>query len=83
MSTANAAQVERENVRRARESGRTSVVIIGAGINGISTFRDLAMQGVDVLLVERADFASGATAASSQMIHGGIRYVEIGEFRLV
>ncbi|GAB3631438.1 glycerol-3-phosphate dehydrogenase/oxidase [Microbacterium shaanxiense] len=83
MSTANAAHVERENVRRARESGRTSVVIIGAGINGISTFRDLAMQGVDVLLVERADFASGATAASSHMIHGGIRYLENGEFRLV
>ncbi len=74
---------ERDNVRAARESGRTSVVIIGAGINGISTFRDLALQGVDVLLVERDDFASGATAASSHMIHGGIRYLENGEFRLV
>lgn len=74
---------ERDEVRAARESGRTSVVIIGAGINGISTFRDLAMQGVDVLLVERDDFASGATAASSHMIHGGIRYLENGEFRLV
>lgn len=74
---------EREEVTTARESGRTSVVIIGAGINGISTFRDLAMQGVDVLLVEREDFASGATAASSHMIHGGIRYLENGEFRLV
>ncbi|WP_406250017.1 FAD-dependent oxidoreductase [Microbacterium sp. M] len=74
---------ERDEVGAARESGRTSVVIIGAGINGISTFRDLAMQGVDVLLVERDDFASGATAASSHMIHGGIRYLENGEFRLV
>lgn len=83
MSTANTAPVERESVRFARESGRTGVVIIGAGINGISTFRDLAMQGVDVLLVDRDDFASGATAASSHMIHGGIRYLENGEFRLV
>lgn len=83
MSTANTALVERESVRLARESGRTGVVIIGAGINGISTFRDLAMQGVDVLLVDRDDFASGATAASSHMIHGGIRYLENGEFRLV
>lgn len=83
MSTANTALVERERVRLARESGRTGVVIIGAGINGISTFRDLAMQGIDVLLVDREDFASGATAASSHMIHGGIRYLENGEFRLV
>ncbi|WP_206476543.1 glycerol-3-phosphate dehydrogenase/oxidase [Microbacterium sp. KRD172] len=83
MSTANTTPVERESVRFARESGRTGVVIIGAGINGISTFRDLAMQGIDVLLVDREDFASGATAASSHMIHGGIRYLENGEFRLV
>ncbi|MDQ0645373.1 glycerol-3-phosphate dehydrogenase/oxidase [Microbacterium murale] len=83
MSTASTAPTERPSVRAARERGRTSVVIIGAGINGISTFRDLAMQGVDVLLVERGDFASGATAASSHMIHGGIRYLENGEFRLV
>ena len=74
---------EREDVTAARTSGRTTVAVIGAGINGISTFRDLAMQGVDVLLVERNDFASGATAASSHMIHGGIRYLENGEFRLV
>ncbi|CAN7318905.1 glycerol-3-phosphate dehydrogenase/oxidase [Microbacterium foliorum] len=74
---------ERAEVRAVRESGRTSVLVIGAGINGISTFRDLALQGVDVLLVERGDFASGASAASSHMIHGGIRYLENGEFRLV
>lgn len=81
--TAASTPIERESVRAARESGRTSVIVIGAGINGISTFRDLAMQGVDVLLVEREDYASGATAASSHMIHGGIRYLENGEFRLV
>jgi glycerol-3-phosphate dehydrogenase len=59
------------------------VLIIGGGINGLATFRDLAMQGVDVALVERNDFVSGASAASSHMIHGGIRYLENGEFRLV
>lgn len=63
--------------------GRTQVIIIGGGINGIATFRDLALQGVDVVLIERNDFASGASAASSHMIHGGIRYLEYGEFRLV
>lgn len=59
------------------------VLIIGGGINGLATFRDLAIQGVDVALVEKDDFVSGASAASSHMIHGGIRYLENGEFRLV
>lgn len=59
------------------------VLIVGGGINGLATFRDLALQGVDVALVERHDFVSGASAASSHMIHGGIRYLENGEFRLV
>lgn len=60
-----------------------SVLIIGGGINGIGVFRDLAINGVDVLLVERGDFCSGASSASSHMAHGGIRYLENGEFRLV
>jgi len=60
-----------------------SVLIIGAGINGIGTFRDLALNGVDTLIVDRGDFCSGASAGSSHMLHGGIRYLENGEFRLV
>ena len=75
--------VERAEVSAVAALGRTRVVVIGGGINGIGTLRDLALQGVDAVLVERADFASGATAASSHMIHGGIRYLENGEFRLV
>lgn len=71
------------DLKTVQESGTTSVLIIGGGINGISLFRDLALQGVDAVLVERGDFASGASAASSHMIHGGIRYLENGEFRLV
>ncbi|RRD61854.1 glycerol-3-phosphate dehydrogenase/oxidase [Leucobacter sp. OH1287] len=59
------------------------VLIIGGGINGLATFRDLALQGVDVALVERGDYVSGASSASSHMVHGGIRYLENGEFRLV
>ncbi len=66
-----------------KENPEVSVLIIGGGINGIGTFRDLALNGVDVLLVERGDFCSGASAASSHMAHGGIRYLENGEFRLV
>ena len=59
------------------------VLIIGGGVNGVATFRDLALQGVDVVLVEKNDFISGASAGSSHMIHGGVRYLENGEFRLV
>ncbi len=66
-----------------RDRPYADVLIVGGGINGLATFRDLAMQGVDVALVERSDFVSGASAASSHMIHGGIRYLENGEFRLV
>jgi glycerol-3-phosphate dehydrogenase len=66
-----------------RKNPEISVLIVGAGINGIGTFRDLALNGVDVLLVDRGDFCSGASSASSHMAHGGIRYLENGEFRLV
>ena len=65
------------------ERPQAEVLIIGGGINGLATFRELALQGIDVALVERGDFVSGASSASSHMIHGGIRYLENGEFRLV
>jgi len=73
----------RQNVASIIERPNAKVLIIGGGINGIATFRDLALQGVDVVLVERNDYGSGASAASSHMIHGGIRYLENGELRLV
>lgn len=66
-----------------RQNPDIPVLIIGGGINGIGTFRDLALNGVEVLLVEKGDFAAGASAASSHMLHGGLRYLENGEFRLV
>ena len=72
-----------EVIAALKEKSDVSVLIIGGGINGVGTFRDLALQGIDVLLVERGDFASGASSASSHMVHGGIRYLENGEFRLV
>ncbi len=60
-----------------------SVLIVGAGINGAGVFHDLACQGVDALLVDQGDFGSGTSAASSHLIHGGLRYLEYGDFRLV
>jgi glycerol-3-phosphate dehydrogenase len=73
----------RVEVRELQNRPHASVLIIGGGINGVGTFRDLALQGVDVALVERGDYSQGASGASSHMIHGGIRYLENGEFRLV
>ncbi len=72
-----------EAIQAIRNNSDVTVLVIGGGINGAGTFRDLALQGVNVLLVERGDFASGASSASSHMVHGGIRYLENGEFRLV
>jgi glycerol-3-phosphate dehydrogenase len=72
-----------EIITALKTNPQVSVLIVGAGINGIGTFRDLALNGMDVLLIDRGDFCSGASAASSHMAHGGIRYLENGEFRLV
>jgi glycerol-3-phosphate dehydrogenase len=73
----------RPTTDRLRQRAHAQVLIIGGGINGVGTFRDLALQGIDVALVERADYCQGASGASSHMIHGGIRYLENGELRLV
>lgn len=73
----------RESIELFKSRPHAQVLVVGGGINGAGTFRDLALQGVDVALVERGDFCSGASGASSHMIHGGIRYLENGEFRLV
>ncbi|WP_112310204.1 glycerol-3-phosphate dehydrogenase/oxidase [Pseudogemmobacter bohemicus] len=59
------------------------VLILGAGVNGAGTFRDLAEQGVSVVIADKGDFSSGTSAAPSRLIHGGIKYLETGEFRLV
>lgn len=66
-----------------RADGAFDVIVVGGGINGTGVFRELALQGLRVLLVERLDFCSGCSAAPSRMIHGGLRYLENGEFGLV
>jgi len=73
----------RPNVATLTERPSADVLVLGGGINGIATFRELALQGVDVALIERGDYVSGASSASSHMVHGGVRYLENGEFRLV
>ena len=59
------------------------LAIIGGGINGAAIARDAAGRGVRVLLLEQNDLASGTSSASTKLIHGGLRYLEHGAFRLV
>ncbi len=59
------------------------LLIIGGGINGAGIARDAAGRGLSVLLVEQDDLAAHTSSASSKLIHGGLRYLEHGEFRLV
>ena len=66
-----------------RAAPSVSVLIVGGGINGAGTFRDLALQGVDCLIVDKGDWCAGTSAAPSRLIHGGLKYLETGEFRLV
>lgn len=59
------------------------VVIVGGGINGCGLLRDLALNGVKTLLLDKGDFSSQTSANSSKMLHGGIRYLENFDFALV
>lgn len=72
-----------ERVAAMQARGEIDVLIVGAGVNGAGLFRDLAAQGLDCLLVEKNDYAAGTSAAPSRLIHGGLKYLETGEFRLV
>lgn len=73
-------------VQNASDDGRGDVVdllIVGGGINGTGIARDAAGRGLSVLLVEQDDLAAHTSSASTKLIHGGLRYLEYGEFRLV
>lgn len=70
-------------IKALQENPEIDVLIVGGGINGAGAFLDMAVNGLKVLLIDRGDFCSGASATSSHMAHGGIRYLENGEFRLV
>lgn len=59
------------------------IAIIGGGVNGCGIARDAAGRGLSVLLAEKEDLASGTSSASTKLIHGGLRYLEHYEFRLV
>lgn len=59
------------------------VLVVGGGITGAGVARDAAMRGLRTALVEQDDFASGTSSRSSRLVHGGVRYLEHGQLRLV
>ncbi|MDE3178529.1 MAG: glycerol-3-phosphate dehydrogenase [Acidobacteriota bacterium] len=59
------------------------LVVIGGGVNGAATARDAALRGLKVALVDAGDFAGGTSSRSSKLIHGGLRYLAQGDFKLV
>ena len=62
---------------------RVDLLVVGGGINGAGIARDAAGRGLKVLLVEQGDLGSATSSASSKLVHGGLRYLEQFEFRLV
>src|SRR5258705_12807777 len=69
--------------KMASNSLQFDVIVIGAGINGAGIARDAAMRGLKVLLLDKGDIGGGTSSWSTRLIHGGLRYLEHGEFRLV
>ena len=72
----------RRNPRRLADT-IFDVLIIGGGITGAAIARDAALRGLNVALVEANDFAHATSAHNSKLIHGGLRYLEQFELRLV
>ena len=68
---------------RALTTTRFDVVVIGAGITGAGVALDAASRGLQVALIDAGDIASGTSSKSSKMVHGGLRYLQQREFRLV
>jgi glycerol-3-phosphate dehydrogenase len=62
---------------------KVDVLVVGGGVNGSGIARDAARRGLSVAVVEMNDVASGTSSASSKLVHGGLRYLEMGEFSLV
>jgi len=74
---------DRTAMLRRLESESFDVVVIGGGITGVGVALDAASRGLRTALVERDDFGSGTSSKSSKLVHGGLRYLQQGEVRLV
>ena len=72
-----------EETPKDRSTKEFDIIVIGAGINGAGIARDAAMRGLEVLLLDKGDIGGGTSSWSTRLIHGGLRYLEHGEFGLV
>src|SRR3984885_15993203 len=63
--------------------GAFDMIVVGGGVNGAGIARDAVGRGLSVLLVEKGDLAQGTSSRSGKLVHGGLRYLEYCEFRLV
>ena len=75
--------LDRDRVLHTLETGRFDVAVIGGGITGAGLARKATLAGLSVALLEADDFASGTSSRSSKLIHGGLRYLAMGDVRLV
>ena len=74
---------EREATFRRLGDERFDLLVVGGGITGAGIARDAALRGLKVALVEKTDFAAGTSSKSSKLVHGGLRYLEHGKFKLI
>ena len=74
--------MEKSSQNKMRSAGPT-IVVLGAGINGAALARQFVLNNAHVILADTRDIAGGTTAWSTRLIHGGLRYLEYGEFDLV
>jgi glycerol-3-phosphate dehydrogenase len=74
---------QRAEALRAMSTSSYDVVVLGAGMTGAGVALDAASRGLRVALIDRGDIASGTSSKSSKMVHGGLRYLQQKEFRLV
>src|ERR1700730_10889403 len=82
-ATSSAGRVPRARALTRLASAPFDVLVIGGGITGAGVALDAASRGLKTALVEKDDFASGTSSKSSKMIHGGLRYLQQREYRLV
>src|SRR6476660_2850780 len=74
---------DRDDALRRLADTHFDVLVVGGGITGTGTALDAASRGLRTALVERHDFASGTSSKSSKLVHGGLRYLQQGDVRLV
>jgi glycerol-3-phosphate dehydrogenase len=72
-----------KRVLEALTEGTFDVLVLGGGITGAGIALDAVLRGFRVALIDKGDFASGTSSVSSKLVHGGLRYLEHGDFRLV